>query len=67
MIEIIMGIGCIVAVLILMVPPVLFGYFLNETINGCGDEGTMRFVTTLCVIEFVTLAIALVLYVKNYI
>ena len=60
MISIITAIGCIVVVLILMILPILFGYFVNEYINGrnCGDW--VKFVFTACILEFIFLSIALI-------
>ena len=60
MTEIITGIGCIVVVLILMIPPILFGYLVNEDINGCGCGDWAKFVFTACVLEFMFLSIALI-------
>jgi hypothetical protein len=65
MTSLITGIGCIVVVLILMIPPILFGYFVNEAINGCGCEDWGKFALTACVLEFVFLSIAFIYCVNG--
>ena len=56
MTSILTGIGCIVVVLILMIPPFLFGYALY----GDGNEDLAKLMATLCLIEFVALTSGLV-------
>ena len=55
MIKILTGIGCIVVLLILMIPPMLFGYALCD-----GDESLVKPTATLLVIEFVALLSAFI-------
>ncbi len=65
MTSIIIGIGCIVVVLILMIPPILFGYFVNEYINSCGCGSWVEFTFTACILEFMFLSIALIYCVNG--
>ena len=65
MTSIITGIGCIVVVLILMIPPILFGYFVNEYINSCGCSDWVKFVFTACILEFMFLSIVLIYCVNG--
>ena len=55
MTDIITVIGCIVVVLILMIPPIIFGYAVCRE-----DEDLFIFACTLWLIEFVTLTIGLI-------
>ena len=55
MISILTVIGCIVVVLILMIPPIIFGYAICRE-----DADLFPFAFTLWLIEFVALTIGLI-------
>lgn len=60
MISIITDIGCIVVVLILMIPPILFGYAMCAM-----KDNLFKFTTILLVIEVAVLTSGLIYYVNG--